>query len=162
MPAVEPEAEAAFVARPHRLRVLVAIAAVGLCLLTVVGWFALPAYTRGLFTWSQRLTMLGVLAVLLLVIVAAAASYVRADADGLRFRNGLRSHQVPWDRVHKIILRRGDPWAILLMTPADGRVFTADLDAEKRQLMGIQAGDRVLAQQAVEELRRRLTRYRGT
>ena len=162
MPAVEPAAEEVFVARPHRLRVLVAIATIGLCLLTGVGWFALPADIRVLFTWSQRLTLLVVLAVLLLIIVAAAASYVRADAEGLSFRNGLRSHQVPWDRVHKIILRRGDPWAILLMTPADGKVFTADLDAEKRQLMGIQAGDRVLAQQAVEELRRRLTRYRGT
>ena len=75
------------------------------------------------------------------MIVAAAASYVRADAEGLRFRNGLRSHQVPWARVHKIMLRRGDPWAMLLMTPADGRAFSVDLDAEKRQLMGIQAGD---------------------
>ena len=45
------------------------------------------------------------------VVVAVAASFVRADADGLQFRNGLRRHQVPWDRVHKIIFRPGDPWA---------------------------------------------------
>ena len=157
-----PAAEDVFVARPHKLRVLVVIAAGALCALTAVGWFALPAEIRVLFSWSQRLTLIAVLAALLLVIVAAAASYVQADAEGLRFRNGLRSHQVPWDRVHKIILRRGDPWAMLLMTPADGREFSADLDAEKRQLMGIQAGDHALADQAVEELRRRLTRYRAT
>ena len=95
------------------------------------------------------------------MIVAAAASYVRADADGLRFRNGLRTHQVPWARVHKIMLRRGDPWAQLLITPADGSAFSVDLDAEKRQLMGIQAGDRALAEQAVEELRLRHRAYRA-
>ena len=157
-----PAAEDVFVARPHKLRVLVVIAAGVLCALTAVGWFALPAEIRVLFSWSQRLTLIAVLAALLLVMVAAAASYVQADAEGLRFRNGLRSHQVPWDRVHKIILRRGDPWAMLLLTPAEGREFSADLDAEKRQLMGIQAGDHALADEAVEELRRRLTRYRAT
>ena len=157
-----PAAEDVFVARPHKLRVLVVIAAGVLCGLTALGWFALPVEIRVLFSLSQRLTLIAVLAALLLVIVAAAASYVEADAEGLRFRNGLRSHQVPWDRVHKIILRRGDPWAMLLLTPADGREFNVDLDAEKRQLMGIQAGDHALADQAVEELRRRLTRYRGT
>ena len=149
-------------ARPHKLRVLVVIAAGVLCGLTALGWFALPVEIRVLFSLSQRLTLIAVLAALLLVIVAAAASYVEADAEGLRFRNGLRSHQVPWDRVHKIILRRGDPWAMLLLTPAEGREFSADLDAEKRQLMGIQAGDHALADEAVEELRRRLTRYRAT
>jgi len=157
-----PAAEDVFVARPHKLRVLVVIAGGALCVLTAVGWFALPVEIRVLFSWSQRLTLLAVLAALLLVIVAAAASYVQADAEGLRFRNGLRSHQVPWNRVHKIILRRGDPWAMVLLTPADGREFSVDLDAEKRQLMGIQAGDHALADEAVEELRRRLTRYRAT
>ena len=73
-------------------------------------------------------------------MVALASSYVRADASGLRIRNGLRVHAVPWDRVHKIILRPGDPWALLLITPEDGRPFEADIDAEKRQLMGIQSG----------------------
>ena len=95
---------------------------------------------------------------LVLVIVAVAASYVRADADGLRIRNGLRDPPGAVGRVHKILLRRGDPWAQLLLTPADGGAFEVDLDAEKRQLMGIQAGDGVRAQQAVEELRRRAAR----
>ena len=89
-----------------------------------------------------------------------ASSYVRADGSGLRIRNALRVHQVPWERVHKIILRPGDPWAQLLMTPADGRPFEADFDAEKRQLMGIQAVDGRLATAAVNELRVRHRRFR--
>jgi hypothetical protein len=151
--------QSVYVARPHRVRLIVIIATLALCLLTAIGWFLLPAEVRALFTLSQRLTLLGVLALLILGMVALASSSVRADANGLRIRNGLRVHAVPWGRVHKIILRPGDPWALLLITPADGRPFQADLDAEKRQLMGIQTVDGLLAKAAVNELRGRHHRF---
>ena len=144
-----------FVAWPHRLRTLVLLTTVVLCSLTVVGWIALPRDIRQLFTVSQLLTLLGVMALLVGVTVAVAASSVRADETGLQIRNGLRTHQVPWTCVHKIIFRKGDPWAQLLLLPADGGEFEVDLDAEKRQLMGIQAVDGIRAQRAVEALRRR-------
>ncbi len=155
-----PIAAEPFLVRPHRLRILVVIAVAVLLVSSVLFWFAMPADIRALFTLSQRLTLLAVLGALNLMTIATATSYVRADPDGLRFRNGLRTHQVPWDRVHKIILRRGDPWAQVLLTPADGSPFEVDLDAEKRQLMGIQATDGVRAQRAVEELRLRHQAYR--
>jgi hypothetical protein len=151
--------QSVYVARPHRVRLIVIIATLALCLLTAIGWFLLPAEVRALFTLSQRLTLLGVLALLIVGMVALASSSVRADANGLRIRNGLRVHAVPWGRVHKIILRPGDPWALLLITPADGRPFQADLDAEKRQLMGIQTVDGLLAKAAVNELRGRHHRF---
>jgi hypothetical protein len=151
--------QSVYVARPHRVRLIVIIATLALCLLTAIGWFLLPAEVRALFTLSQRLTLLGVLALLIVGMVALASSSVRADANGLRIRNGLRVHAVPWGRVHKIILRPGDPWALLLITPADGRPFQADLDAEKRQLMGIQTVDGLLAKAAVNELRGRHRRF---
>ena len=150
---------AVFVVRPRRLRIIVLIATVALCSLTALGWFALPPNIRELFTVSQVLTLLGVLALLVGVVVGVAASFVRADETGLQIRNGLRRHQVPWGRVHKIIFRTGDPWAQLLLTPDDGTEFEADLDAEKRQLMGIQTVDGIRAQQAVEELRRLHRRF---
>lgn len=148
-----------YVARPHRVRVITIVATLALCTVTAIGWFLLPGEIRALFTLSQRLTLLGVLALLVLGMVALASSYVRADATGLRIRNGLRVYAVPWARVHKIILRSGDPWALVLMTPADGRPFEADFDAEKRQLMGIQAVDGQLATDAVNELRVRHRRF---
>ena len=154
--AVEP-----FLARPYRLRILVVVSVTLLLVLSLTFWIAMPAEIRALFTLSQRLTLVAVLAALLLGTVATATSYVRADADGLRFRNGLRTHQVPWARVHKILLRRGDPWAQLLITPDDGSPFSVDLDAERRQLMGIQAGDGARAERAVEELRLRHRAYRA-
>ena len=158
MPAVERD-RSVFVAWPHRLRIFGLLTAAVLGAFTAVFWFALPADVRDLFTVSQRLTLLGVLGLLVGVIVAVATSSVRADEKGLQIRNGLRTYQVPWSRVHKIIFRRGDPWAQLLITPADGSPFEVDLDAEKRQLMGIQAVDGDRAQQSVEELRRRHRQY---
>ncbi len=160
-PAPDAVAPGPLVIRPRRLRVVAVVMAGGLTAATAYGWLALPAEVRVLFTPSQLLTLLALLAVLVLVMVSLASSVVRADETGLRFRNGLRSHTVPWDRVHKIILRRGDPWAMLLLTPADGRPFTADLDAEKRQLMALQYGDGAAAQIGVEELRRRQRYYRS-
>ena len=152
-------AQSVYVARPHRVRVIAIIATLALCLLTAIGWFLLPPEVRVLFTLSQRLTLLGILALLILGMVALASSYVRADANGLRIRNGVRVHAVPWDRVHKIILRPGDPWALLLITPEDGRPFEADIDAEKRQMMGIQTVDGNFAKTAVNELRGRHRRF---
>jgi hypothetical protein len=145
--------------RPRRLRVLAVVMTVLLIGAVVIGWFALPLTLRVTFTLSQRLTLLALLAFLELVLISIAASYVRADADGLRFRNGLRSHAVPWPRVHKFMLRPGDPWAVVLLLPDDGSPFEIDLDAEKRQLMGIQANDGESARLAVEELRRLQRRF---
>jgi hypothetical protein len=155
MPAV-----AAFHTWPRRSRILSLATTSALCVLTVVGWFALPTDIRELFTVFQLVTLLGVLALLVGGSVILAASSVRADETGLQIRNGLRTYQVPWSRVHKIILRKGDPWAQLLLRPADGSVFRVDLDAEKRPLMGIQAVDGDRAHQSVEELKRRHQQYR--
>jgi hypothetical protein len=154
--------QSVYIARPHRVRVITSIATLALCVLTAIGWFLLPAEIRALFTLSHRLTLLGVLALLIVGMVVLASSYVRADPNGLRIRNGLRLHDVAWGRVHKIILRPGDPWALLLITPEDGLPFEADLDAEKRQLMGIQAVDGPLAKAAVDELRGRHRRFLKT
>jgi hypothetical protein len=162
-PAARP---APVVFRPRRLRVVAWVITVVLCAVTAFGWFALPGEIRVLFSFSQRLTLLGVLAALVLVMLAVAASSVRVDDDGLRIRNGLRTHTVSWSRVQQVMLRPGDPWAFLLLKPADGRPFSPDLDAEKRYLVALQAGDGAYAAEAVAELRRRLldavTRSRAT
>jgi Bacterial PH domain len=153
---------AAFIAWPRRLRALAVVTVAVLCTVTFVGWFALPRDIRQLFTVSELLTLLALLGLLVGVIVAVAASSVRADEAGLQIRNGLHRYRVPWARVHKIIFRSGDPWAQLLLRPADGSEFRIDLDAEKRLLMGIQAVDGERARQAVDELRRRHREFLAT
>jgi ABC-type multidrug transport system fused ATPase/permease subunit len=148
-----------YVARPRRVRMIAIIASVALCILFAIGWLLLPADIRALFPITHRLALLLILAFPIVIMAILAGSYVRADESGLRIRNALRTHSVPWERVHKIILRPGDPWAQLLLKPADDRTFEADLDAEKRQLMGIQAVDGPLATAAVNELRVRHRRF---
>jgi hypothetical protein len=153
-------AEDVFTARPHRLQLIIGTSGIALVLLAAVGWYALPRTIRVLFTFSQLLTLLVILAAILFVIGVIASSYVRADPNGLRLRNGLRTHVIPWSRVHKILLRRGDPWAFVLLRPTDGRRFEVDLDADKQMLMGIIATEGAAARRAVEELRQRHQRYR--
>lgn len=150
--------------RPRRLRVVGGVISVALVALTFYGWFALPLEIRVLFTFSQLLTLLACLAALVLVVLGVAASSVGADADGLRVRNGLRVHRVPWGRVHQVVMRPGDAWAFALLRPDDARdaPFTADMDTQKRYLVGIQAGDGAYAREAVAELRRRLAGARAT
>ena len=148
-----------YVARPRRVRIIAIVSSLALCILAAIGWLLLPAEVRALFPLSHRLGLLGILAFPIAVMAVLASSYVRADGSGLRIRNALRVYAMPWERVHKIILRPGDPWAQLLLKPADGRPFEADLDADKRQLMGIQTVDGPLAVAAVKELRVRHRRF---
>jgi hypothetical protein len=148
-----------YIARPRRVRIIAIVSSLALCILAAIGWLLLPAEVRALFPLSHRLGLLGILAFPIAVMAVLASSYVRADGSGLRIRNALRVYAMPWERVHKIILRPGDPWAQLLLKPADGRPFEADLDAEKRQLMGIQTVDGPLAVAAVKELRVRHRRF---
>ena len=148
-----------YVARPRRVRIIAIVSSLALCILAAIGWLLMPAEVRALFPLSHRLGLLGILAFPIAVMAVLASSYVRADGSGLRIRNALRVYAMPWERVHKIILRPGDPWAQLLLKPADGRPFEADLDAEKRQLMGIQTVDGPLAVAAVKELRVRHRRF---
>jgi Bacterial PH domain len=153
-------AEDAYTARPRRLQVITGAFGIALVALAAVGWYALPSTIQVLFTFSQLLTLLVILASILFVMGVIASSYVRADSSGLQLRNGLRTHVIPWSRVHKILLRRGDPWAFVLLRPTDGRPFEVDLDADKQMLMGIIATEGAAAHLAVEELRQRHRRYR--
>ncbi|WP_152364785.1 PH domain-containing protein [Microlunatus speluncae] len=142
------------VLRPFWLRIIGWALAAAFVIFVVVGWFAFPASIRALVTPFQLGTLITILAALIVMIILATICSVTADGEGLRIRNGVRVHNVGWDRVHKIILRRGDPWAMALLRPVDGSPFDDDLDAERVQLMGVQGHDGDRARQAVTELRR--------
>jgi hypothetical protein len=147
-------ASEAVVFRPRKLRVVAASASGVLIVVSIAGWTALPLGIRDLFTVSQRVTLLAVLGALVFTLWAISSSYVRADRSGVTIRNGLRTRRVAWNRVQGVLLRPGDPWAMLLVGPDPPSLMT-DADAETRQMMGIQRGDGAAAQAAVEELRRR-------
>jgi hypothetical protein len=137
--------------RPRRLIVFSTVVSVCLLALSLFGWYALPPDLQAAFTLSQIVTLLIILFGLIAGMAVLASSYVRIDSTGLRIRNGFARHYVAWSDVHKFLLRPGDPWALVLIKP-DDRPFQVDLDAEKRQLMGIVAGDEPTSSQAIAHL----------
>ena len=146
--------------RSNRLRIIVLVASVGLVGLSCLFWVALPANLKAEFTLSQAVTLLLILGMFVFALLAVGSGVVRADADGLYFRNGLSRHRYPWSRIHHIVLRPGDAWAHVLIIPTDRPVEEA-ADLDHRMLMGIQAGDGAYATGAVADLNRRLRAFRS-
>ncbi len=146
--------------RSNRLRFFVMVAALGLVALSFVFWLALPANLKAEFTLSQAVTLLIILGLFVFGLFVVGSGVVRADADGLSFRNGLSRHRYPWSRVQRVVMRPGDAWAQVLLIPTDRPVEVA-ADLDHRMLMGIQKGDGPYATAAVEDLNRRLTAARG-
>ncbi|HEY5978767.1 MAG TPA: PH domain-containing protein [Microlunatus sp.] len=145
--------------RSNRLRFLVMIASLGLVGLSLVFWVALPANLKAEFTLSQAVTLLLILGLFVFALIIVGNGVVKADADGLSFRNGLSRHRYAWSRIHRVILRPGDAWAQVLLIPTDRPVEVA-ADLDHRMLMGIQRGDGEYAIEAVEDLNRRLKNSR--
>ena len=101
-------AEGTFEAHPHLLRRQAMIWTVVMFGAALFGWFSLPAAIRAMFTLPQTLTLLFFLAFMLGIVWVVASGYVRADAQGLSGRNGLRRFHYRWDEVESIRYREGD------------------------------------------------------
>ena len=112
-------------------------------LFVYLGYLALRRATLDPVSRARRSAVYGVLAVVQLPVVHFSVLWWRS------------LHQPP------TVLRPGDPWAIVLLLPDDGSAFEVDLDAEKRQLMGIQANDGERARLAVQQLRQLQRRFQG-
>lgn len=114
----------------------------------LLGWFALAPDIRALFTAFQIATLIFFLLFMLGFVWVIALSYVRADAAGLRFRNGLRTHRVGWDEVLGIRYAPGDAWAFVQLDGSGGRG-----DVDRLPLMGIMRTDKQRADRLVADLR---------
>ncbi|MFT3861454.1 PH domain-containing protein [Micropruina sp.] len=113
---------------------------------SILGWVMTPAHVQNQFTPVQLLTLIFFLMLMVGVALGIGLSYVRADADGLRFRNGVKTYAVPWSQIKAFRYRDGDPWPFVLVRS----------EVEQRALIGIQRSDRDYAEECVDELRRRL------
>jgi PH (Pleckstrin Homology) domain-containing protein len=118
---------------------------------SALGWVMTPPHIRDLFTPVQVLTLLLFLAIMVGMALALGLSYVRADDDGLTFRNGVRTHVVPWAEIRAFRYRDGDPWPFVVVRGV----------VEQRPLLGIQRSDRELAEAHVADLRVRLAEAYG-
>lgn len=134
----------AVVARPHRGLWTAVVLSVVLVAASVLGYFALEPQTRARFTGLQIGTLLLFLAVMVAMMLVPATSWIRADADGVSFRNGLRVRRLPWEAVESLIAPGRSSFARLVLSPE----FRTD-DHDAYLILGIQAADGDRARQTV-------------
>lgn len=133
---------APLVIRPRRALLTASVLSAVLLVAAAVGWVALPAEIRELFTPVQLLTLALCVVVMLALMMSIGLSYVRADATGLTFRNGLRTHHLEWFEVSGLRFTENDPWAYVL----------TDGDPDQRPLLGLQRTDHARADAAFAAL----------
>jgi len=137
---------------PHRLRIICAVAAGIVVAVMVVVGLLLKSTATGVvnFRTSDQVAMIGLGLALGAGILLLGRSRVDADADGIRVRNVLGRHELPWSVVRAVRFDRNSAWASLLLTNDD-----------ELALLAVQAGDRMRAVRAVEGLRALLAHARS-
>ncbi len=147
----------AFVAYPRGPR----YAAIGFSAVIVVGaviaFVALGPDVRARFTGEQVFTLVLFLIVMVTIMAAIGFSSVRVEPDGLRYRNGLRTHLLPWSDVGEIQFHPGNPWPRVVLQGA-----SAEGDHDVVPLMGIQGSDKAYAFAQYEALREAIAEQRQT
>ena len=91
---------------------------------------------------SDQVAMVGLGLVLAAGILFLGRSRVDADAEGVRVRNVVVHHELPWQAVRAVRFERTSAWASLLLENGD-----------EISLLAVQVVDKERAVQAVEGLR---------
>lgn len=126
--------------RPQGARVVAyGVAAILLVLTAVIG-LALP--DEIVFRFSEKVTLVLILAAAIGLLHGVGRSVVRADDEGVEVLNGYRRHHLTWAQVEGISMREGAPWPTLVTT-----------DDERIMLFAIQRTDGPRSRDAVQKLR---------
>ena len=144
MPDAVPPVPESVRAVPHRLRLVCALtAAVIVAVMVVVGLLLTHSSTGVVsFHTSDQVAMVVLGLILGGGILTLGRSRVDADARGIRVRNIVMTHALPWEMVRAVRFERRSAWATLLLANGD-----------ELALLAVQAGDGERAVVAVEGLR---------
>ncbi|MEX5720353.1 PH domain-containing protein [Geodermatophilus maliterrae] len=137
---------------PRRLRLLCAlVAAVVVAVMAVVAAL-LPSSSTGVvaFGLADQVAVLGLGLFVGAGILLLGRARLDADAAGVRVRNVLGRHELPWDVVRSVRFDRSARWASLELTNGDEVAVVA-----------VQAADGERAADAVEGLRALLAAHRA-
>ena len=137
---------------PRRMRLVCALVAAVVLVVMVVVALLLKRSSTGVvsFGTADQVAMVGLGVVLAAGILALARPRVDADATGVRVRNILGSHDLPWTAVRSVRFDRSSAWASLLL-----------VTGEEVAVLAVQAADRERAVAAVEGLRALLSAGRA-
>ena len=129
---------------PRRMRLACALAASVVVGVMVVVGLLLKSSSTGVvvFTTADQVAMIGLGLVLGAGILALGGSRVDADAQGIRVRNIVVRHELPWSAVRAVRFDRRSPWASLLLENDD-----------ELAVLAVQVTDRERAVRALEGLR---------
>lgn len=122
-------------ARPRATLLTAIVLSVVLGVGSVLLWWALGPDVRARVTPLQAGTLAFFVVFMIGFMLAVGLSYVRADDEGLTFRNGLLTHRLRWDEIDRLRYQEGDPWAFVYVV--DGHPS----GRERFQLLGIQQTD---------------------
>jgi hypothetical protein len=126
------------------MRQVCALLGVVVVAVTVVVAASLKETTNTVVTYrtSDQVAMVGLGLVLAAGILFLGRSRVDADADGVRVRNIVVHHELPWQAVRAVRFEQTSAWASLLLENGD-----------EISLLAVQVMDKEHAVQAVEGLR---------
>ena len=129
---------------PRRLRLVCAAAAAVVVGVMVVVALLLPSTPNTVvqYRFADQIAMIGLGVLLGAGVLLLGRSRVDADADGIRVRNVVGRHTLPWSAVRAVRFDRSSAWATLLLTNDD-----------ELSLLAVQAVDKLHAVRAVEGLR---------
>lgn len=144
MPELETSTPAPVDAVPRRMRLICAVTAAVVLVVLVVVAVLLKQSSVGVvsFHTSDQVAMVVLGVILSGGILALGRPRVDADRSGVRVRNILASHQVPWEMVRAVRFERSSAWATLLLANGD-----------ELAVLALQAADGERAVRAVEGLR---------
>jgi hypothetical protein len=133
---------------PRRLRLITALAAAGLVAVMTVVALLLKSSTTGVvsFHTADQVAMVGLGLAMGAGVLLVGRSRVDADAEGLRVRNVVINHEVPWSAVRAVRFDEHSPWATLLLTNDDELAVSAVQAADgERALLAVRGLRALLA-----------------
>ena len=135
------------------MRLVLALAGAVVVAVMVVVAAGLKETTNTVVTYrtSDQFAMVGLGLVIAAGLVFLGRSRVDADAAGVRVRNVVVHHELPWQAVRAVRFERKSAWASLLLENGD-----------EVSLLAVQAVDREYAVRAVEGLRALRTAARAS
>ena len=126
------------------MRLVCALVAVVVVVVGLLIALTLPSNSTGVIEFGavDQVAVAGLALLLGAGVVFLGRSRVDADAETIRFRNLVLTHELPWDAVRAVAFDRTSSWASLRLRNDD-----------EVALFAIQAADREHAVRAVEGLR---------
>ena len=130
---------------PRRLRLMTALMAGALVVAMTVVAVLLKSSTTGVvsFHTSDQVAMVGLGLAMGAGVLLVGRSRVDADAEGIRVRNVVINHELPWAAVRAVRFTEHSPWATLVLTNDDelavSAVQAADGDRALVAVRGLRA-----------------------